>query len=71
VLDFIMDQMRSKAAFTAIHAIEGHHRIPEGGPVPKYVYTVLFVRRLYPSFFTFVMLYILPDLIIEFIPIKR
>jgi hypothetical protein len=25
VLDSIMDQMRIKAAFTAIHAIEGHH----------------------------------------------
>jgi hypothetical protein len=25
VLDSVMDQMRIKAAFTAIHAIEGHH----------------------------------------------
>ena len=31
MLDSAMGQMRVKAAFAAIHAIEGHHPLPQDG----------------------------------------
>jgi len=42
VLDSAMGQMRVKAAFAAIHAIEGHHPILQAKSVPERVPVSMF-----------------------------